>query len=84
MAEIHGLLEKYSLLVVMRDYAGENKSKEISYFFTSMEVANQYSIAYEQHQDCLSESGIKSILLLAQSGMAESGLAGKYWICAAT
>ena len=40
IAEIHGLLEKYPLLVVMRDNAGENKSKEISDFFTSIEVAN--------------------------------------------
>ena len=84
IAEIHGLREKYPLLVVMRDNAGENKSKEISDFFTSIEVANRYSTAYEQHQDGLSESGIKSIFLLARSAMAESGLAGKYWFCAAT
>ena len=84
MAEIHGLLEKYSLLLDMRDNACENKSKEISFFFTSMEVANQYSTAYEQHQDCLSESGVKSIFLLARLAMTESGLAGKYWFCAAT
>jgi hypothetical protein len=36
MAEISELREKYPLLVVMRDDAGENKSKEISDYFTSM------------------------------------------------
>jgi len=84
MAEISDLREKYTLMVVMRDNAGENKSKEISEYFTSKGVANRYSTAYEQHQDGLAESGIKSVLLLARSGMAESGLAGKYWFCAAT
>ena len=64
--------------------AGENKSKEISDYFTSMGVANRYSTAYKQHQDGLSESGIKYIFMLARSGMAESGLGCKYWFCAAT
>ena len=77
MAEIHGLREKYPLL-------GENKSKEISDYFTSQEMASRYATAYEQHQDGLSESGIKSVFLLARSAMAGSGLAGKYWFCAAT
>ena len=63
MAEIHDLRDKYPLLVAMSDNAGENKSKEIADYFTSMEVANRYSTAYEQHQDGSSESGIKSILL---------------------
>ncbi len=34
MAEISELQEKYPLLLVMRDNAGENKSKEISDYFT--------------------------------------------------
>ena len=83
MAEISDLRAKYPLLVVMRDNAGENKSKEICDYFTSMEVANRFSTAYEQHQDGLSESGVKSLFLLVRSAMAESGLAGKYWFCAA-
>ena len=35
MAETANLREKYPLFVVMRDNAGENKSKEISDYFTS-------------------------------------------------
>ena len=65
MAETADLREKYPLFVVMRDNAGENKSKEMSDYFTSMGVANRYSTEYEQHQDGLSESGIKSIFMLA-------------------
>ncbi len=67
----------------MRDNAGENKSKEISEYFTSMGVENYFSTAYKQHQDGLAESGVKSTPNLALSGMAESGLAGKYWFSAA-
>ncbi len=74
MAEISELLEKYPLLVVMRDTAGENKSKETSDYFTSMGVTNYYSTAYEQHQDGLAEGGIKSTMTPALSGMAQSGL----------
>ena len=40
MAETSQLREKYPLYVVMRDNAGENKSKEISEFFTSKGVTN--------------------------------------------
>ena len=70
--------------VVMRDNAGENKSKEISDFFTSMMVQNYYSTSYEPHQDGLAEGGVKSVFTLARSGMAQSGLGGKFWFCAAT
>jgi hypothetical protein len=46
MAEISELLEKYPLFVVMRENAGENKSKEISEYFTFMGVKNYFSTAY--------------------------------------
>ncbi len=48
-----------------------------------MGVTNYYSTAYKQHQDGLAEGGIKSTMTLARSGMAQSGLGGKYWFCAA-
>ncbi len=83
MAEISELCEKYPLLVVMRDNAGENKSKEISDYITAMEVKSYFSTAYEQHQDGLAESGDKSTPNLALSGMAKSGLARKYWFSVA-
>ncbi len=43
MAEISELLEKYPLLVVIRD--NENKSKGISEYFTSTGVKNYFSTA---------------------------------------
>ncbi len=68
----------------MRDNAGENKSKVLSDYFTSKSVENYYATAFESHQDGLAEAGIKSVFTLARSGMAQSGLGGKYWFCAAT
>jgi hypothetical protein len=91
MAEISELLDQYPLLVVMRDahgvvvVAGENNSKEISDYLTSMEVKNYLRTAYKQHQDGLAESGVQLTLTLAWSlaGMAQSSLAGKCWFSAA-
>ncbi len=45
--EIGDLSEKYPLRVVMRDNAGENKSKALQEYFTLMGVENYYSSAYE-------------------------------------
>jgi hypothetical protein len=84
MAEIADLRAIYPLRVIMRDNAGENKSKAIADYFTSMMVENRYSTAHEPHQDGLAEAGVKSVFTLARSGMAQSGLGGKYWFCAAT
>ena len=56
IAETAQLREKHTLFVVMRDNAGENKSKEISDYFRLMGVANRYSTAYEQHQDGFAEA----------------------------
>jgi hypothetical protein len=41
MAEIGDLREKYPLRVVMRDNAGENKSKALQEYFTSMRTTTQ-------------------------------------------
>jgi hypothetical protein len=81
-AEIADLREKYQLLVVMRDFAGENMSQEIQDFFTDKGVKSYFSTPYESWQDGLGEAGIKSVLLLARTEMAESGLAGRYWFSA--
>jgi hypothetical protein len=77
-AEIADLGEKYQLLVVMRDFAGENMSHEIQEFFTNKSVKSFFSTPYKPWQDGLGEAGIKSVLLLARTEMAESGLAGRY------
>jgi hypothetical protein len=76
-AEIAYLREKYQLLVVMRDFAGENMSHD-----TNKGVKSYFSTPYEPWQDGLGEAGIKSVLLLARTEMAKSGLAGRYWISA--
>ncbi len=47
MVEIGDLCEKYPLRVVMRDNAGEKKSKALQEYFTSIGVENYYSSAYE-------------------------------------
>ena len=82
--EIEDLREKYQLLVIMRDFDGENMSHEIQEFFTDKGVKSYFSTPYEPWQDGLGEAGIKSVLLLARTEMAESGLAGRYWFSAVT
>jgi hypothetical protein len=61
----------------MRDFAGENMSHEIQEFFTDKCGKTYFSTPYEPLQDGLGEAGIKSVLLLARTEMAESGLVGR-------
>ncbi len=82
VSEIADLRGKYQLLVVMRDFAGENMSHEIQEFFTDKGVKSYFSTPYGAWQDGLNEAGIKSMLLLARTEMAESGLAGRFWFSA--
>ena len=82
MAEIADLREKYPLLVVMRDNAKENSSKAICDYFTSMGVKNYYSAGYEPWQDGLAEASIKSTIMLAKCGIADSGLGAPFWFSA--
>ncbi len=62
------------LVVVMRDYAGENKLNEIMESIQSTGARNHFSSAYEQWQNGLAGAVINSIMRLARTGMAESGL----------
>jgi hypothetical protein len=73
------LRQKHKLLVVMRDYAGENKSQEIVDFFESMGIKNYYSTAHEQWQNGLPESANNSIMMISRTIMVESGLGGRFW-----
>jgi hypothetical protein len=50
-SDIAELRETHTLLVVMRDNAGENKSKEIVDFLESHGIKNRYSTPYEQWQN---------------------------------
>jgi hypothetical protein len=58
-AEIADLREKYQLLVVIRDFAGETMTHEIQEFFTDKGVKSYFSTPYEPWQDGLGEAGIK-------------------------
>ena len=81
--DIADLRQKYTLVVVMRDNAGKNKSKEIMEIFDSVGVRNHFSASYEQWQNGLAEAAINSIMRLARTVMAESGLGGRFWFKAA-
>ena len=67
----------------MRDNAGENKSKEIMEYFNSVGVRYHFSTSYEQWQNGLAEVAINSIMILARTVMAESGLGVRFWFKAA-
>ena len=87
MSEISDLGEKNPLLVVVQDNAGENKSKELTDFFTECCMKNYYSTQYEQWQNGLVEASVNSITMLGKTVMAESGLGrlGRpLWFCATT
>ncbi len=67
----------------MRYNAGENKSQEFQEFFESVGVRNHFSMPKEQWQNGAAESTINSIMLIASTVMAESGLGGQFWFKAA-
>ena len=52
-------------------------------FFDSVGVRNHFSTSYEQWQNGLAEAAINSIMRLARTVMAESGLGGRFWFKAA-
>ena len=69
----------------MRNNAKENSSKAICDYFTSMGVnfvKNYYSAGYEPWQDGLAEASIKSTIMLAKCGIANSGLGTPFWFSA--
>jgi hypothetical protein len=82
-SDIADLRAKHKLVVFVRDNAGENKSKDIKEFFESVGVRNHFSTAHEQWQNGPTEATINSIMLLARTVMAESGLGGRFWFRAA-
>ena len=82
-SDIADLRQKHKLVIVMRDNAGENTSKEIVDFFESVGVKNYFSAAHEQWQNGLAEAAINSIMMAARAIMAETGLGGRFWFRAA-
>ena len=77
--DIADLRQKHTLGVAMRDNTGENKSKEIMEFFYSVGVRNHFSTSHEQWQNGLDEAAINSIMRLARTVIAESGLGERFW-----
>ncbi len=82
-SDIADIRQKHDLVVVMRDNAGENKSHEIMEFIQSTGARNHFSSSYEQWQNGLAEGATNSIMRLARTVMAESGLGGRFWFKAA-
>jgi hypothetical protein len=68
---------KNTLVEVMRGNAGENKSKRL-WIFYSVGVRNRSSTAHEQWQNGIAEAALNSIMRLARTVMAESGLGGRF------
>ncbi len=84
MAEIADVQKDHPVLMVVRDKAGENTSKELNDYFTKCGVKNDFSTSYEQWQNGLAEASVGSVTMLGNSVMAESGLGGPFWFCAST
>ena len=82
-SDIADLRQKHKLVVIVRDNAGENKSHEIINFIESKGLTNRFSAPYEQWQLGNAETSINSIMRLARTVMAESGLGGRIWFKAA-
>ncbi len=81
-SDIVELSEKHTLLVVMRDNAGENKSKQIVDSLESHGIENSYRTPYEQWQNGQAELSINSLITLARSVLVKSGLGGHFWFSA--
>ncbi len=60
-AEIADIRQKFQLVVVMRDYAGENVSDEIKNLFTEKHVKNYFNTSFEPWQDGLGETGLQQL-----------------------
>ena len=81
-AEIANIHQKFPLLSVVLDKAGENTSNELNDFFTKNGVKNYFSTPYEQWQNGLAESSVGSTTILGRTVMAESGMGGPLWYSA--
>jgi hypothetical protein len=83
-SDITDLWTKHKLVVLMRDNASENKSEEMMQFLASTGIGSHFSTQKAQWQNCAAESTINSIMIIARTMMAESGLAGRFWFKAAS
>lgn len=79
IADIADIRDRHRLEIIIRDNASELKSKDLTDHLESLGLKNYYSAAYEQWQNGLSESSIKSLNLLVRPQMVESGMTGMFW-----
>ena len=79
VSDISDISEQHPIKMIIRDNAGEFRSKDINEFVESIGAKNYFSIAYEQWQNGLAESSINSLMTLARAQLAESGLSGRFW-----
>ncbi len=68
----------------MRDNAFEYKSEEMMQFLESKGICSHLSTQKEQWQNGAAEPTINSIMMSAQTVMAESGLGEQFWFKAAS
>jgi len=78
VAETADIQKDHPILVVVRDNAGENTSKELNDYFTERGIKNYFSTPYEQWQNGLAEASVNSVTMLGRTVMAESGLGGQF------
>jgi hypothetical protein len=83
-SDIADLRTKHKLVVLMLDHASEYKSEEMMQFLESRGISSHFSTLKEQWQNSAAESTINSIMMSAQTVMAESGLGGRFWFKAAS
>ena len=84
-ADTADLRTKHKVVVLMRDNASEYKSEEMMSFLESKGIRSHFSTPKdsEQWQNGAAESTINSIMMIARTVMAESGLGGRFWFKAA-
>jgi transposase InsO family protein len=79
-SDITDLRTKQNLVVLMRDNASGYKSEEMMQFLESRGIRSHFSTPKEQWQNGAAESTINSIMMSAQTVMAESGLGERLWL----
>jgi transposase InsO family protein len=75
---------KHKFLLLVRDNTSEYKSEEMMQFLESKGIRSHFSTPKEQWQNGAAESTLNSIMMIARTVVAESGLGGRFWFKAAS
>ena len=79
ISDIADIRDRHRLEIIIRDNASELRSKDLTDYLEGLGMKNYFSAAYEQWQNGLAESSIKSLNLLVRPQMVESGMTGMFW-----